>query len=605
MTGGFEGLGASTSDVRSGAGGKPSNPLRAAAMICGVATALLGLIGGVGWFAGMPLLTGGTGRYLPIAPDTAVAILILGVMLYAVSGGFLSDRGRGIGLVPITLVLLYGFLRFAGYILGVGLLPGGLPFALTSPAALSFGRMSPITGVLLFLAGGAMMLILCRDRWTAVQDTVGVLGFLVFLAGFIGTIGYLFGTPLLYGGRIIPQAALTVMAFLLLGAGLIAAGGPGSLVMRPFTGRSVRARLLRTFLPLTALMILAQGFLQEVVTGSLALNRALWEALLTVVFVLITGAVVARASQSISRIMDAATAERRHTEAALRESTRLFQTLARMSPVGIFRTTAAGDFVYVNERWGEMAGLTAGQASGKGWIGAVHPEDREHVRGEWERCVREKAAFKMEYRLRRPEGLITWVLGQAIPETDAADGKGGHVGTVTDITPSKQMEQKIIDLALTDQLTGLYNRRGFMMLTEQQLKAAFRQRQGMILFFADLDYLKRINDTQGHEEGDRAIMGTADVLRETFRGSDVIARTGGDEFAVLAINTDGSADGLLNRLRERIAAANRRQGCRYELSLSVGVAYYDPEHPCSLDALISQADTLMYEQKKGRQSGAT
>jgi diguanylate cyclase (GGDEF)-like protein len=95
-------------------------------------------------------------------------------------------------------------------------------------------------------------------------------------------------------------------------------------------------------------------------------------------------------------------------------------------------------------------------------------------------------------------------------------------------------------------------------------------------------------------------VGTAAVLRETFRESDIIARIGGDEFAVLAINTGGDADRLLKRLQERIAAANQRQMCRYELSLSVGIAHYDPETPCSLDALISQADTLMYEQKKGR-----
>jgi diguanylate cyclase (GGDEF)-like protein/PAS domain S-box-containing protein len=461
--------------------------------------------------------------------------------------------------------------------------------------------MSPITGIILFVMGSAMLLMLRgENRRPVLRDAAGVLGSAVFLAGFIGAVGYLFGTPLLYGGQIIPLAIPTVTAVLLMGAGLIAAGGPGGLILKPFAGASIRAHLLRVFLPLTALMILAHGFLHEIVAGALGLNSALWEALLTVVFVLVTGVVVARASQSLSRIIDAATAERRRTEAALRESTRLFQTLARMSPVGIFRTNAAGQCVYMNERWCEMAGMPVGDALGRGWIEAVHPEDREHVHGEWERCVRQNAAFKMEYRLRRPEGLVSWVLGQAIPETDAASGKGGHVGTVTDITPSKQMEQKIIDLALTDQLTGLYNRRGFMMLTEQQLKAASRQRQGMILFFADLDYLKRINDTLGHEEGDRAIVGTAAVLRETFRESDIIARIGGDEFAILAINTGGDADRLLKRLRERIAVANRRQGRRYELSLSVGIAYYDPETPCSLDALISQADTLMYEQKKGR-----
>ena len=601
-----ERTGGAKSDAHCRPGAVERNPdrLRLAAKICGAAAALCGMTGLAGWVTRMPLLTGGAGPHAPIAPDTAVAVLACGLVLFFSAKGFSSARGRRSAGVAAVVVSLYGLARFAEYSLAIALIPRSLPVPFVGRSVPYPGGMSPIAGTVFFLAGVALVMILRgKGRGSVRRGAAGMLGLAVLLTGFIGMIGYLFGTPLLYGARIIPLSALAVLAFCLLGAGLVAAGGPESLIMKPFTGPFVRARLLRTFLPLTALMILSQGLLHEIVSGFPALNSALWEALITVIFVLITGAVVVRASQSISRSEELATAERRRTEVALRESTRLFRNLARMAPVGIVRTTAAGECAYVNERWCEMSGMTAGQALGNGWLDAVHPDDREHVGRQWARCVRENMTFKMEYRLLSREGRVIWVLGQAIPETDAVGGSEGHVGTVTDITPSKQMEQKIIDLALTDQMTGLYNRRGFMMLTEQQLKAAFRQKQGMILFFADVDYLKRINDTLGHEEGDRAIMGTAAVLRETFRESDVIARTGGDEFAILAINTDGCAEGLLNRLRERIAVANRREGCRYQLSLSVGVAYYDPNHPCSLDALISSADTLMYAQKKGRQDG--
>ena len=93
---------------------------------------------------------------------------------------------------------------------------------------------------------------------------------------------------------------------------------------------------------------------------------------------------------------------------------------------------------------------------------------------------------------------------------------------------------------------------------------------------------------------------TADVLRETFRESDIIARIGGDEFVVLAIETNGSpAEVLIHRLQENLEARNAREGRRYELSLSVGLARYDPERPCSIDELVAQADRAMYEKKQG------
>ena len=178
----------------------------------------------------------------------------------------------------------------------------------------------------------------------------------------------------------------------------------------------------------------------------------------------------------------------------------------------------------------------------------------------------------------------------------------GVVAVYTDITARVRMEETLRALALLDDLTGLYNRRGFLTLGQQQLKAADRAKRRMLLLFADFNGLKRINDAFGHPEGDRALIETADVLRETFRESDIIARIGGDEFVVLAIETNGSpAEVLIHRLQENLEARNAREGRRYELSLSVGLARYDPESPCSIDELVAQADRAMYEQKRDNQ----
>ncbi len=182
----------------------------------------------------------------------------------------------------------------------------------------------------------------------------------------------------------------------------------------------------------------------------------------------------------------------------------------------------------------------------------------------------------------------------------------GMVIVYTDITLRKRMEETLRALLLIDDLTGLYNRRGFFTLGQQQLKTANRTKMTMLLLFADFDDLKQINDTFGHPEGDRALVETAQVFRETFRESDIIARIAGDEFAVLAVETDKfSSDILATRLQENLEARNARKGRRYKLSLSTGLARYDPKHPCSIDELLARADKAMYEQKQRSQQQAT
>lgn len=156
-------------------------------------------------------------------------------------------------------------------------------------------------------------------------------------------------------------------------------------------------------------------------------------------------------------------------------------------------------------------------------------------------------------------------------------------------------------MSLRDQMTGLYNRRGFITLAEQQIKAANRAGRAMLLTFVDCDGLKGINDAFGHEEGDRALIDTADVLRRTFRGSDIIARLGGDEFAVLSIDAAEMApQDFSDRLEGHIAEFNAGKFRPYTLSMSWGTAVYDPAAPRSLDDLLSSADGLMYARKKDK-----
>jgi diguanylate cyclase (GGDEF)-like protein len=162
------------------------------------------------------------------------------------------------------------------------------------------------------------------------------------------------------------------------------------------------------------------------------------------------------------------------------------------------------------------------------------------------------------------------------------------------------VERELRYLALTDDLTCLYNRRGFFAAATQQLKLAQRYERGALLFFCDVDDLKHINDSYGHREGDLALVRTADALEAAFRDSDILARLGGDEFAVLALEASREDDGvILHRLEERIKKSNSTES-RYALSLSVGVARFDPRDAVSLGELMEKADRDMYAQKRSR-----
>jgi diguanylate cyclase (GGDEF)-like protein len=155
-------------------------------------------------------------------------------------------------------------------------------------------------------------------------------------------------------------------------------------------------------------------------------------------------------------------------------------------------------------------------------------------------------------------------------------------------------------LALTDELTGLYNRRGFEALAERQLKLERRSGGGLLLFFIDVDGLKAINDTYGHSTGDHVLKRTAEALKKTFRDSDILARLGGDEFAVLAVEASDDCEATMRaRLQEYLNALNRHNQ-QYRISLSAGAARFDRRCGGSLGDLMARADRAMYEQKRNR-----
>jgi len=163
----------------------------------------------------------------------------------------------------------------------------------------------------------------------------------------------------------------------------------------------------------------------------------------------------------------------------------------------------------------------------------------------------------------------------------------------------RRRERALEDVALRDDLTGLYNRRGWFLLADHELERARRAGTSRVLLFVDLDGLKRVNDVLGHREGDRAIADAADVLTAATRSSDLVGRLGGDEFVVL-LGDDGRPDVGRRRILEALDVHNARSQAAYELRLSVGAEVWFPEHACALDELVRRADAEMYADKAAR-----
>jgi two-component system cell cycle response regulator len=154
-------------------------------------------------------------------------------------------------------------------------------------------------------------------------------------------------------------------------------------------------------------------------------------------------------------------------------------------------------------------------------------------------------------------------------------------------------------LSHRDDLTGLHNRRGFMLQAEQLTRVARRQRAPFLLLFMDLDQLKVINDTFGHAEGNRALVEAADVLRRCFRQSDLLARFGGDEFAALAISSGDADDAVMRaRLTGALDAVNVKPDRDYPLSFSVGILTCGPAEEAHIEELLERADKMMYREKR-------
>jgi diguanylate cyclase (GGDEF)-like protein len=209
---------------------------------------------------------------------------------------------------------------------------------------------------------------------------------------------------------------------------------------------------------------------------------------------------------------------------------------------------------------------------------------------------------KAEVEITRPGGEKIIVETRCV--TGQWEDKTVFYVSLRDATHTVALREKLKHYSFYDELTDLYNRRGFFDMLERQIKLSNRKGIKFFLLFADIDGLKKINDTWGHVTGDRALQEFAAILRNCFRESDIIARIGGDEFSVFPIDADRKMCAiLLKRIDRAIVEFHNKHDGPYRLAASMGTAFYDPAYPCSPDELLGRADAEMYKIKKMKKGG--
>ncbi len=412
-------------------------PQRFTRLCAGVACGI-SLMVGAGWLSGVRVLAGQWGRYFPMAPVSALALLLLSSGVYSHArwpGHPLSRR-----LTPWLAALpgLLGLLNLTQYLTGAD---PGMQWVITRVNSLTGHlpplRVSPLTSGVLLLEGAALLLLLQTPRWRFAAAWAALLALAGTMTGVLISAGYAYGVPLLYGGPTKPMPLLNAVAFVLLGAGQIALAAPEVRMLRPWMGDSMRGLLLRAFLPATLAIILLEGGLELVHPAKAPPNPALWHSVAAVlagaVIVCIVAWTARRAGDTIDRAAE-----------TLRASEERFRRMFQHSAAGMALVAPGFQFLQVNAAFCKMLSYTEAELLGKTFPDVTLPEDRpvgaalvaQVLSGETE-------MFHLEKRYQRQDGTVIWGLVSCTLIRDARRQPLHFIVQIQDITERKRGEEAL------------------------------------------------------------------------------------------------------------------------------------------------------------------
>ena len=417
---------------------RPSAQAQQFAELCSGAAFAIALLAELGWLFHSRPLTGGWGRYLPMAPVSALAVLLLSGGVFSQARWSAHRLSRRLALALAGLPALLGLLVLAHFFAGLDL---GVEWELARINQLighiALGRISPLTAAALLLESAALMLLVHAARWRLAASGATLLALAGAMIGIVISVGYSYGVPLLYGSPTVPMPFLNALACVLMGAGLIRLAAPGVPVLRPWSGSSIRGVLLRAFLPAMLVIILVEGFLHAIQSSVAPLNPALWHSLAA----LVAGAVIV--------VIIAWTARRtggdlERAGETLRASEERFRRMFQHSAAGMALVSPGSRFLRVNDAFCAMLGYTEPELQGKTFQDVTLPEDRpvgaalvgQVLSGETE-------MFHLEKRYLREDGTVVWGQVSCTLIRDPRNQPLHFVAQIQDITERRRAEEAL------------------------------------------------------------------------------------------------------------------------------------------------------------------
>ncbi len=291
--------------------------------------------------------------------------------------------------------------------------------------------------------------------------------------------------------------------------------------------------------------------------------------------------------------------EGRKAEERLREEKEKFRQLAE-NIEEVFWLRSRDEMIYVNKVYEKLWGRSVESLyeNPSSFIDGVHPEDRDNV---IKRFASSQDSFDMEYRIIRPDGGIRWVWARSFPIRDSEGKITRSAGIAEDITVRKNYEERLREVSIRDSLTNLFNRGHILERLEEHITISRRSGQDICVAVLDLDHFKGINDTYGHQAGDRVLVSFARILEEDIREYDLVGRYGGEEFIVLLpATTLEQARGIMERTLEKVRGREIiHEKNRLTVTFSGGVASLLEDNDSeTADRLIASADRRLYQAKE-------
>jgi len=550
----------------------------------------------LGWATHRVILSSWLGYAIPTAINSALLFISFSLLLFADSRwpGRASTRAL-MTFIPFAVILQTSRILFWSVAFDKIANLFFEQHQRTYPDFL-FGKMSPLSAFG-FLLVSLYCLICAVRRWNYfTRPLADALAVLLLILGTFPMIGYLHGTPLLYGGLFAPVALPSAILFILLSALLMAHNSARSKIYSLFIGTSTQARLIRAFLPALTFMMLADSFLDsQMVPWMARANPAFVDSLDTMLVLSASTLLILFIAPKVGRDLDA-------THEALLQSQSI-AAAAFESSNGILISNADCVILKVNNSFSKITGYTAEEASGKKVNLLKSGRHDQAFYEEMWRSILTQGVWSGEIWNRRKNGEVypEWL---SITTIKNATGEVAlYLATFTDMTQRKEAEDEIRNLAFYDPLTKLPNRRLLLDRLHQAMANGLRSHRKGALLFLDLDNFKALNDTMGHSLGDQLLQEVARRLQTCVREADTVARIGGDEFVVMLeglCEDDKTAAAEVKKIGETILDCLAQSYClsghEHRTTVSIGAALFGDTQN-DLDGLMRRADIAMYKAK--------